>query len=112
MIGNAIAASIGFCIEAVVLTVRLFIYYQCDDETERQRYVAQKWTITPEQYQKRMFQAGFASLAAFVGSIVGVAVAGVIGCGVFVPSLLVGFFGYLVARKLSSSLYDKGKSFL
>ncbi len=92
--------------------MRLFIYYQSNDETQRQRYLAQKWAITPEQYKKRMFQAGFASLAAFAGSMVGVAVAGVLGISVVLPSLAVGFIGYLAARTFARSLYDKAKSIL
>lgn len=90
--------------------MRLIIYYYY--EKERELYVAQKWAITPEEYSTRMFQAGFASVAAFAGSIVGVAIAGICGIGVTIPSLAVGFIWYLASRWLGRIVYEKAKAIL
>jgi hypothetical protein len=44
--------------------------------------------------------------------MLGVAIAGVFGIGVFLPSLAVGFICYLAARNFARVLYDEAKSIL
>ena len=114
-IGNAIAAAASFALEALILTVRLLIYYF--RENDRQKNLARKWAITPEEYCRTMTQAGFANLVAFGAAVGGVALVGLVVGGLtstwtIALSILFGFFGYLAGRLISGKIYDQARGYL
>ncbi|CAF1121809.1 unnamed protein product, partial [Didymodactylos carnosus] len=103
--GNALAALSAFTLEALILSVRLFIYYWY--ETDREKNLIRKVAITPENYVQQMIQAGVGSLAAFGLSIAAVWVGSttfMVGATPMVCSIFFGFIGYLAARWLSGLL--------
>ena len=110
LIGNAIGAAISFSIEAIILTVRVLIYHFSTEEN-REKYLACKVAITWSDYAKRMTQAGFANLAAFGFSVVGMIVGSAfLGVGAFPLSILFGLVGYVGARWLTGIVYDKARN--
>jgi hypothetical protein len=92
-------------LEGLILSVRLFVYYNYEDD--RSKNLARQYAITPEEYFQKMLQAGFGSLSAFGMSIAGIS----IGSALFVSSMspticsiFFGFLGYIAARWITGLL--------
>lgn len=96
--------------EAIILTVRLFVYYYYKED--REKNLARKFAITPELYVQNMIQAGFGSLAAFGTSVAGLIVGSHLFLGTMAPlacSIFFGFIGYLAVRWLTGVAIVKAK---
>ena len=93
------AALTAFTLEALILTVRLFIYYYYEED--RSKNLARRYAITPEDYLQGMIQAGFASVSAFGMSIAGILVGSTLFLSSMAPmvcSIFFGFLGYIAAK--------------
>jgi hypothetical protein len=109
-LGNGLAALTAFTLEALILSIRLFVYYYYEED--RSKNLARKVAISPEDFLQQMIQAGFGSLSAFGMSIAGI----VIGSTFFVSSMapmvcsiFFGFIGYIAARWLTGIIVIKIK---
>lgn len=92
----------------MILSVRLFIYYYCEEE--RSNNLARKYAISPEDYLQQMIQAGFGSLTAFGMSIAGISIGSMLFVGSMPPiicSIFFGFIGYIAARWLTGLIAIK-----
>lgn len=101
-LGNGLAALTAFSLEGLILSVRLFVYFQY--EADREKNLARQYAITPDDYLQKMLQAGFGSLSAFGMSIVGISIGSSLFVGTLSPticSIFFGFLGYLAARWLT-----------
>ena len=90
------------------MSVRLFIYYYYEED--REKNLARKYAIAPEDFLQEMIQSGFASLSAFGLSVAGVAVGSIVAAGSMAPmicSIFFGFIGYIAARWLTGLLVIK-----
>ena len=108
VLANGLAALTALTIEALILSVRLFIYYYY--ENDREKNLTRKFAITPEDYLQEMIQAGFASLSAFGLSIAGIAIGASVCAGSMAPvvcSIFFGFVGYIAARWLTGLIIIK-----
>ncbi|CAF0964370.1 unnamed protein product [Rotaria sp. Silwood1] len=106
--GNALASLTAFTLEALILSVRLFIYYYYEED--RSKNLARKYAINPEDYIQQMIQSGFASLSAFGMSIAGVLCGSTIFVSAMSPmicSIFFGFIGYIAARWLTGLIIIK-----
>jgi hypothetical protein len=107
-LGNGLAAITAFTLEALILSVRLFIYYTYEED--RAKNIARKYAISPEDYIQQMIQAGFGSLAAFGMSIAGIAIGSTLFVSSMSPvlcSIFFGFIGYIAARWLTGLIVIK-----
>ncbi len=107
-LGNALAALTAFTLEALILSVRLFIYY--NSEEDRSKNLARKYAISPEDYLQEMIQSGFGSLSAFGMSIAGMAIGSTFFVSSMSPiicSIFFGFIGYIAARWLTGLIAIK-----
>lgn len=108
---NALAALTAHVLEALLLTVRLFIYYFYQEN--REEYLLRKYAITPRDYIQKMIQAGFANLSTFGMSIAGLIFKSSVFLSAMSPtaySILFGFIGYLAARWITGLLACKIRS--
>ncbi len=107
-IANGLAALTAFTLEALILSIRLFIYYHYEED--RSKNVARKYAISPEDYLQQMIQAGFGSLSAFGLSIAGIVVGSTFFVSSMAPmicSVFFGFIGYIAARWLTGLIVIK-----
>jgi hypothetical protein len=107
-LANGLAALTAFTIEALILSVRLFIYYYYEED--RSANLARKYAINPEDYLQQMIQAGFGSLSAFGMSIAGIIVGSTFFVSSMAPmvcSIFFGFIGYIAARWLTGLIVIK-----
>ncbi|UJR18269.1 hypothetical protein I4U23_005172 [Adineta vaga] len=96
---NALAALTSSVLEALLYSVRLFIYYYYPDK--RKENLARKYAITPHDYIQQMIQAGFGNLSTFGLSIAGIIFKSSVFFNAMTPtaaSIFFGFLGYLAAR--------------
>jgi len=109
--GNAIGSAIAFSLEAIILTVRLFIWWFWPES--REKNLARNFAITPKKWSKCMIQAGVANCASFGGAILGLVIGTLIPFpgSALVFSALLGFLFYLGARYLSGIGLDKIEKF-
>ncbi|CAF1128713.1 unnamed protein product [Adineta steineri] len=106
--GNGLAALTAFTLEALILTIRLFIYYYYEED--RSKNLTRKYAISPEDYLQEMVQAGFGSLSAFGMSIAGIFVGSVLFSSAMAPmvcSIFFGFIGYITARWITGLIAIK-----
>ncbi|CAF4669494.1 unnamed protein product, partial [Rotaria sp. Silwood2] len=105
---NALAALTAFTLEALILSVRLFIYYYYEED--RSKNLARKYAISPEDYVQQMIQSGFGSLSAFGMSIAGIICGSTLFVSTMSPmicSVFFGFIGYIAARWLTGLIIIK-----
>lgn len=107
-LANSLAALTAFAIEALILSVRLFIYYYYEED--RSKNLARKYAISPADYLQQMIQGGFGSLSAFGMSIGGILVGSTLFASSMAPmicSIFFGFIGYIAARWLTGLIAIK-----
>ncbi len=108
LLANGLAALTAFTLEALILSIRLFIYYY--HEEDRSKNIARKYAISPGDYLQEMTQAGFGSLSAFGLSIAGMVVGSTFFVSSMAPmicSIFFGFIGYIAARWLTGLIVIK-----
>ena len=105
---NALAALTAGVLEALLLSVRLFVYYYYKEK--RTENLARKYAITPHDYIQQMIQAGLGNLSTFGLSIAGMVIKSSVFVSAMSPtafSTFFGFIGYLAARWITGLIAVK-----